>query len=60
MKPYVPSNLTSLRPGCGCCIPYKSGHGHDSRRHNDGVERVKRNAKKAMRREGKKTCVVEK
>lgn len=56
MKPYIPVNLTSCRPGCACCVPAKSGHGHKSKRRNEGVERVKRNAKKAMRREGKQEC----
>lgn len=59
MKPYIPPDKTSCRPGCGCCVPNKSGHGHRSRRRSEGTEAVRRNAKKAARREGRKTIKEE-
>lgn len=56
MKIYSPATFVSLRPGCGCCVPNKSGHGHKSKRKTASADSAKRNAKKAARQAGKKDC----
>lgn len=51
MKPYIPADKTSPRPGCPCCKG-KFMDGHNDR--SESTKRAHRAGKKAVRRNSKK------